>query len=216
MSFWKDLSTYSGPTQFGVSLWDKLAYEQGGGGWVAGLDMNTYKLGGNYILTNKDYGGVPEETVSVYFLSWKLDDTSRVLFETLKGFDYFLTSEFSGCRFVVTNYGVAHVAWSAGGHRASGIASQDRRDLAEFQALSYATHPPAYRRRLSISGTPGILDNALGAINSNNSGQSYDNERAMVFGYRVNGGWAFKVLRYTAAGGSSSGTWSNFACVWAS
>jgi hypothetical protein len=215
MSFWNDLPTYSGPTQFGVHLVDKLGAEEGGGGWVAGLDMNTYKVGSTYFLTNKHYGD-PQETVSVYCLSWRLDDTSRVLFETLNDFNYFVTSELSGCRFVVTNYGVAHVAWSAGGHRASGIASQTLRDWAEFQALSYGTHPPTYRRRLSISGTPGILDNALGAINSNNSGQSYDDERAMVFGYRVNGGWAFKVLRYTEAGGSSSGTWSNFACVWAS
>jgi hypothetical protein len=217
VSFWSNIATYSGPTTFGVRLIDKLAFEQGGGGWVAGLEMNTYKVGDIYALTNKTYSGsAVEETVNVYFLSWKVDDVTKVSFESLKGFDYFVTSEFSGCRFVVTDFGVAHVAWSAGGERAKGIGSQALRDQAEYNALSYGSHQPQYRRRLSMSLGPGKLDTFLASNGSNTSGQSYNDERALVFGYRVSGGWAFKVLRYKASEGSTKGVWSNFACVWAS
>ena len=214
MSFWKDLPTYSGPTTFGVSLWDKLGQEQTSGGWVAGLDMRTYKLNNDYILTNKSYGGQPLETVSVYFLSWKVDDVSKVTYQTLRGYNFFMTSEFTGCRFVVTNVGVAHVAWSAGGNRATGNASQNKRDLAEFDSLGYGTERPVYRRKLSLSGTKGVLDTSLEKVNTDNVTQSYNDESAMVFGYRVQGGWAFKVIRYASNAGSNTGTWSNFACCW--
>lgn len=217
MSFWNDLPTYTGKSNFGVILLDKLAQEQSSGGWVAGLTMYTHKFNSKYYLSNKslsNWGVFPLEKVSVYFLSWKVDDISKVSFKALQGFDYFLTSEFSGCRFVVTEFGVAHVAWSAGGHRATGNASQQQRDAAEYDALSYAKHPPKYRRRLSISNSDGALDTHLVTThNTNNTGQSYNNERAIVFGYRINGGWAFKVLRYKP-GKSEEGTWSNFASVW--
>lgn len=215
MSFWRDISTYAGNTPFGVVPDARLALEVGQGGWVAGLNMYTRVDGGDYILTNEKSDDAVE-TVSVYFLSWKVDDTSKVSFETLKNYNYFMTSEFSGCRFVVTNYGVAHVAWSAGGNRSMGLGSQALRDSAEATALSYDKFPPKYRRRLSTTGGLGTLDSYLGRIGSNNAGQSYNNERALVFGYRVSGGWAFKVLRYNAGQPSSSGYWSNFACVWAS
>ncbi|MDE1009491.1 MAG: hypothetical protein OSB38_27885, partial [Paraburkholderia fungorum] len=117
MSFWKDISSYIGPTKFGVKLWDKLALPKDYGGWVAGLTMATYWDGQNYCLSNDLSKNYLIEKESVYFLSWAVDDVTKVSFKTLNNFDYFLTSEFSGCRFVVTDVGVAHVAWSAGGDR---------------------------------------------------------------------------------------------------
>ncbi|WP_147408599.1 hypothetical protein [Paraburkholderia fungorum] len=219
MSFWQNIASYIGPTRFGVQLWDKLALAQDDDGWVAGLTMATYWDGQNYCLSNDLNKNYLLEEKSVYFLSWAIDDVTKVTFETLNNFDYFLTSEFSGCRFVVTDVGVAHVAWSAGGDRENGIGTQDRRDLSEYHKLGYAPEKrgaPKYRRKLSFTSTTGDLDDYLAAVSTNNKGQSYEGgNRALVFGYRVHGGWSFKVLRYDENVGSKTGTWSNFACVWA-
>ncbi|MFL9864900.1 hypothetical protein PQR67_12045 [Paraburkholderia fungorum] len=215
MSFWADISSYIGQTTFGVKLHGKLALPASDGGWRGGLTMATYKLGSDYYLSD-DHQFNPIETESVYFLSWSVDGVTKVSYETLKDFNYFLTSEFSGCRFVVTDYGVAHVAWSAGGHRASGIGSQDLRDTSERKELGYDTFgKPKYRRKLSFTSSAAPLDNELTTAGTDNSSQHYEGgNRAMVFGYRVQGGWAFKVLRYDGNTGSGTGTWSNFCCTW--
>jgi hypothetical protein len=216
MSFWQNISSYIGKTTFGVKLADKLALPADQGGWVAGLTMATYRIGSNYYLSDNLQHN-PLERTSVYFLSWAVDDVTKVSYDTLKDFNFFLTSEFSGCRFVVTEVGVSHVAWSAGGNRAMGIGSQALRDQSEANELGYNKFgAPKYRRKMSFTQGNSNLDTQLVQAGTKNASQSYeDGGRVMIFGYRVDGGWAFKALRYDKNTGSETGTWSNFACVWA-
>lgn len=218
MAFWANFESYAGKTNFGVKLIDKLALPAGKGGWVAGLNMATYSDGKNYYLSNELHHTVAPrlEVESVYFLSWAVDDVTRVTFETLASFNYFLTSEFSGCRFVVTETGVAHVAWSAGGNRSKGIGTPELRDGAEKKTLyGDGKFLPEYRRKLSFtSGSSCPLDTDLWNAYTDNSSQSYNGDRALVFGRRINGGWHFKVLRYSESAGSENGVWASFAGVY--
>ena len=213
MSFWNALRHCHGPTNFAVSFFGTFAGEVlSEGGHVGGLDIYTYNFGPNvhYQLSNW-YAAGPAlvEARRVFVLAWMRDGITEVTFQTLEGYDYFLTSEFSGCRFVVTEYGVSHVSWSAGRRASTWEGSQQMRDVAEVGAM---TQVPCFRRRLSISGGPGLLDALLSASGRTNSTASYDgqNERVMIFGYKEGGVWHFKMLTYPIGGGSQAGTWTTF------
>jgi hypothetical protein len=227
MTFWNCLPSYIGPTRFSVELHGGLTLPKNySGGLKEGdLIMNTYLISNpsnpsipsGFVLSNELHTDVYNhnmliESPRVYFLPWLVDGVTSVNFETLKSVDYFATSAFSGCRFVVTEYGVAHVAWSAGGNRNLGIGSQSLRDGAEYNELQYNSFQPMHRRKLSFTGTQGTLDTDLTLYGTDNSSQSYESgKRAMVFGYRDNyRRWCFKLLHYNETEGSGRGIWSNF------
>lgn len=227
MSFWTALRSCNDRTNFGINFLSAFANEvSGGGGQIAGMDIHTYRTSPflfthagrigyfptmYYLSDLRFLGDAPIETARVFVLGWRVDGISSVTFTTLQGYDYFLTSEFSGCRFVVTNEGVSHIAWSAGGQRSSGNASQAQRDQAE--AGSSAT-VPTFRRRLSISASAGGLDASRAGLSADNPGFSYDvaTQRVMVFGFKEHGIWHFKMLTYPQ-GSSQVGRWTNFISV---
>jgi hypothetical protein len=207
MSFWNNLGSYVGFGSQRVDLIDDLATPYDESRLMGGVDVYTFGTGSTYVLTNKAYEGAVEAK-RVYFLSWKIDDITEVTFEQLNGYDYFLTSKFTGCRFVVTDRNVAHIAWSAGGNREAGLGTQALRDRAEYDTLEYATKPPTLRRKLSFTTETSALDTAISASGRRTDGGSYFGNSAMIFGHRVDKIWRFKKLEYTADG--KFGVWSNF------
>lgn len=210
MSFWENLKNFNGKAQFFICF--QFAGEVGTeGGHIGGLDIHTYCDPATGLVTlEKDYSAKPGfvEKKHAYVLSWKHDAITEVTFQTLSGYDYFMTSRLSGCRFVVTSDSVSHIACFAGGDRSKSLQSQEARDNAEVASMKAV---PKWRRRLSISGTTGIVDAAYLLLGLDNQAASYDvhSDFVMMFGYKENSVWHFKMLK-SPKNFSHFGEWSIF------
>lgn len=148
----------------------------------------------------------------VYFLPWKMHDMTHVTFDDLNrsNCDYFMTSQFSGCRFVVTNEYIAHVAhWSDAQAQNFVNNKQDRsairtRTELKFRHKNYPAKPKLYR---SIS-TSMLNQSEVNAFGSDNAVHlSYyqcrgiGNDQMLLFGYKDHLsplGWTFKYMRFQA------------------
>ncbi|HEY0064959.1 MAG TPA: hypothetical protein VGC21_22765 [Telluria sp.] len=210
MSFWTNLPNYFGNWTGHIALIDRLAQEYAGS-VIGGIDIYSYPdvIGGTftgYSLSEQYYSNAVERK-RVYFLPWMRDHVTQVSFSDLSGYDYFLTSEFTGCRFVVTSHAVAHVAWSAGRDPALWSGTQGQRDMAEYTEMNHAGVRPTWRRKMSLTTVNGPWDAALAGAGFDTGGQSYGGARAMIFGYKVGSQWHFKMLQYATG---TNATWSNF------
>ena len=128
------------------------------------------------------------KSVPVYWIPWKTGVTvyaERAWFEN-SICEYMITSQLSGCRFVVTERHVLHVASNAYG-ALDGIGGSKRRDEAERLVTGGAES-----RRLSFSKRHGDL-------------AAYKT-RALAFGIRYETGWKYKALSNKTNGGTA-GSW---------
>lgn len=218
--FWANLASYIGPTAFGVHFIDGLEAQRADGYEVM---MNVYDgpgpWAGDYVISDVMYPGALE-TVHVYFLPWYSGRATKVKISDLNasGCDYFTTSEFTGCRFVVTEQEIMHVAWSGGGGawgEASGaVGTSALRSQAESNAIGN-TGLRQRRRAISISEASragrGIKIAKEGTVSSYGTGPKVNGilpGKMKVFGYKVNNAWCFKTLKYEDE--SRDGDWENF------
>lgn len=94
--------------------------------------------------------GFGMESHNLYWLPWGDGTVASVPWATLNLSSLFLTSTFTGCRFVVNQTGVAHVAY--GMHPVGVHGSSAARDQAEVAAGSGNPAGGGRRRTLSITG----------------------------------------------------------------
>jgi len=203
MQFWNGLAAATGDNQlhimlrdgFGIKSEDRkllsklpqgemyCAAEAGGGGNTLRLDVVEAET---------------ENAVKVYWLPWRDGETTladRVDFEN-SDCSFFMTPRLEGCRFVLTEHQVLHVASNAN-HAAEGSAGSRTRDYATEQVIG-----DARSRRLSISTTN---------INDDWAGYPYE-KQAFVFGVKIEDAWKYKALMYLnpQVAGPPFGQWTTF------
>ncbi len=206
MPFWDNLPFFYGPaTHTSVILaGDLLQQNNVGTSYIGPKYICDYPNGPSYVLDSNIFPGWP--VALVYWLPWQNNTITAVSWLQLNtsGCNAFLTSEFSGCRFVINDFGLSHIAyWQAIGPIVDN--SSAARDYKEATLLG---PPSTLRRKLSFTGSIAPLG-ATTSI-SNTYGWHGPNSRAIVCGYRnlFTGMWHFKVLRYQA-GNSAGGFWSD-------
>lgn len=134
--------------------------------------------------------GYGTDSHNLYWLPWGNGVVASATWGALNGSSLFLTSTFSGCRFVVNAHGVAHVAW--GGHP-GGIGTPASRDGAEVAAGTGNPAAGAIRRTLSMTNVvPGPHEQRI-TYNATGAGGGPE-ERCVVVGWRVGTVWTFKCL----------------------
>ncbi|TVZ37335.1 hypothetical protein P886_1676 [Alteromonadaceae bacterium 2753L.S.0a.02] len=128
---------------------------------------------------------------NIYWLPWGNGSVASVDWLTLSSTTRFLTSTFTGCRFVVNQNGVAHVSW--GGHSPNynvrGNLSSVGRDLAEVRAGTGVPDMGRPRRTLSITGA------VPGRPNEQRISYDVNTESCVVMGWRAGNRWTFKCLK---------------------
>lgn len=166
-----------------------------------------------------DYNTAVKENLSriitnnrVYFLPWKMHGMTHVTFDDLNrsNCNYFMTSQFSGCRFVVTNEYIAHIAhWSDAQAQYFANNLQDRsaiRTLTELQ-FRYRNYPdkPKLYRSISTSRLNQSNVNAFGSDNVIHSSyyqcRGVGDDQMLLFGYKDSLsplGWTFKYMKFQA------------------
>ncbi len=112
------------------------------------------------------------------------------------GCKYFLTSTFSGCRFVATESSASHIAFWQDGY---GISSVDR-DWSEWVNL-HGGQAPRLRRKLSINGFDSVdigrQSNGNFIYGNGQDANGYHQGNAVVMGHKTDqGNWKFKALIY--------------------
>jgi hypothetical protein len=198
--FWSDLKSLHGNTTMNIHLMGELSNPQNMKSAHRGAQEFVAITNGNNvdIYSKKEATGAgARHQQTVYWLPWSgapgKGQITEATWETINktGCDYFLTSEFTGCRFVVDDIGVSHVAYGAG-NAVAGPTNSGQRDSAEGDSRLARSG----RRKMSVSAGPGTT-------------VAYDiNGYAIVFGYRdASTRWAFRVYRVDGLG---TRTWSKF------
>jgi hypothetical protein len=120
--------------------------------------------------------------VKVYWLPWVSGQVTRATMQELdaSGADYFVTTKFSGCRFVVTSAEVMHVAADAGVGRLVDVGSANRTAQEDLVRTGQLV------RRMSVS-----------AGDQTSQYSAY----AFAFGVKRQGVWSFVGFKRTGAGG---------------
>ncbi|MYM34973.1 hypothetical protein GTP38_11565 [Duganella sp. FT94W] len=208
MSFWDELPSLIGPSDKIVYLEDSFALPANeknvqGPKWACAY----YEYGGITIAHPRH--GEDHERVQLYWLPWSNGEITKVTMEQLKysRCDYFLTSTFSGCRFVETDTLVAHVAYHQRGHSSDSTG----RDISEWNRL-HGRVPPKLRRAMSFSNGGTAMTFGESSLVSYGNGapdkDTYSKSRAVVIGYKTGETWNFVRLVYTQ--GDTRGVWSRF------
>ncbi|WP_448653603.1 hypothetical protein ACSHWC_10920 [Pseudomonas fluorescens] len=201
MNIWSIITSRVGnAAEERVILWGKFALE-GDASHPQGprVVVSSYMVDGTYYMGDDEVdGALFHDVATVYWLPWRNGQITSATLSDLNrsGCQYFLTSTFSGCRFVVTEDKVAHVAWLQSGFGSTSGA----RDLSEWNRL-HGARPPLMRRKLSITGVGG---SNMGAVRNQSStygvGEGSDGAdpgRAVVMGYIAGVRWKFKALIYS-------------------
>lgn len=175
--------------------WDTVRAYPGTQPQAAGnTQVRCFKFGfDTYLVTeHSTYDkGLGMEFSQLYWLPWGDGQVANVTWGGLAGSSLFLTSTFTGCRFVVNATGVAHVAWgSHGGAAANG--SVGGRDQAERNAAS--GNPGAGGLRRTVSSTAIAQP---GRVNENRITYNMPNESCVVMGWKdtTTHIWTFKCLK---------------------
>ncbi|MQA23657.1 hypothetical protein [Rugamonas rivuli] len=198
--FWSNLKNINAQTITNVRLMGELGNPQNRKSAHRGAQELVAITAGNTVdiySKKEDPGTRVRDQQTVYWLPWSgspgKGQITEATWETIEktGCNYFLTSEFTGCRFVVDDIGVSHVAYGAG-NAVAGATNSAQRDAAEGNSRLQRSG----RRKMSVSAGAGT---AL----------AYDiNGYAVVFGYKdASSRWAFRVFRVDALG---MVTWRNF------
>lgn len=152
--------------------------------------------------------GPPIQTDSVYayWLPWRQFEVTTVSLATLdaSGCNYFLTSEFSGCRFVITNDRIQHVAWGAGQYHDGTSLDRDKALVQSWQGTPAPTRARTYS--YSRPPNPGALGNPArdGYGQQNWDGSMNPNVRASVIGFKMLNQWHFYMQRWIAGSTNAS------------
>jgi hypothetical protein len=225
-SFWEAIQAASGANAMGVIRFDgRLNLEKDtttnnqGAVFVHAAERTT----GYDLSVVADNAGNSADIKKVYWLPWKNRSAEKVLLTDLNnsGCDYFLTSMLSGCRFVATEFYVAHISNEQGISDSSVTTTREGRDLAEGPLLAPSKPTEAHgysesRRKLSISPLPvgESASRGLEAIAKHDIIASYQRGdkagvgSALVLGYKVGEEWTYKWLKFTAGANSPEGTWA--------
>ncbi|GJI95556.1 hypothetical protein RugamoR57_22740 [Duganella caerulea] len=198
--FWSNLKNITAQTITNVQLMGELGNAQNMKSAHRGAQQLIAITTGNVvnIYSKKDDPGTyVRDQKTVYWLPWSgspgKGQITEVTWETIEksGCNYFLTSEFTGCRFVVDDIGVSHVAYGAG-NAVAGPTNSAQRDTAEGNTRLQRSG----RRKMSVSAGAGAV-------------LAYDIAGyAVVFGYKdASSRWAFRVFRVDGLG---TATWRNF------
>ena len=134
------------------------------------------------------------EGKQIYYLPWKSKEVTKVTLDQNSP-PYFLTSEFSNCRFTIQFHDacgktvtVMHIAGDVAG--GGSISGGNKRNEME---ISSGLVPNLRTRRLSISkGKPGSKGPAWKRYTESAANTVYYDSQAVVFGFREkNGCWSF-------------------------
>ncbi|MGB3126343.1 MAG: hypothetical protein WBB95_21235 [Pseudomonas sp.] len=210
MLFWSSLHELNGPATQRISITGKFAYEAS--------DGRCHPQGRTRVVTSlategrvflgdaphpKSEGMMWSDSGDIYWLPWRNGEVTQATYADMDalGCTFFMTSLFTGCRFVATETKVAHIAFSQGalGNNTLG------RDLGELTSMHTGPLPVA-RRKLTIDGTNGIdwgthnnvtTSYGSGVTNmpdgSGGTSQVYQGQ-AVVLGYKSDRVWRFKTL----------------------
>lgn len=184
-NFWNDLAIVQGANTLGyIVLGAGLEEElKPPGQNNGGLRYCSVKRSGmQWTLTAATTRQSPTD-VSIYWMPWLRGETvyaQRSWYEN-SVCEYFLTSQLSGCRFVLTKHQVLHIASTAKG-APSGSMGSHLRTQAENEVTGGTRS-----RRFSING-----------------GDEGYKHYALAFGIKREGIWSYKALRY---GSSNMGEW---------
>lgn len=146
--------------------------------------FNSYIIGQDSTL-DKGYG---MSSHTLYWLPWGDGTVASATWAEMSSTKLFLTSTFTGCRFVVNDTGVSHVAWGThGGGHTNG--SSHGRDYAEITAASGNPAGGGRRRALSISGA------VPGRVNEQRVSYNVATEHCVVVGWKAGNRWTFKCIK---------------------
>ncbi len=148
------------------------------------------------------------DTRRVYWLPWKHAHMTSVSIVELNQYncDYFMTDELTGCRFVVTDQYIAHVAnWAyppqKGAAEPSDVEKRQNRirKEKEYRADHRLGNTPSFYRVLSLSNTDDKIPRGIESLNYQLFSYRQENPEgaAQVLGYKdpVSPiGWRFKYL----------------------
>ncbi len=213
MSFWLNLPTYLGAqtNYMGVMLAGQLVYQAGQGTKPGPLYLSASVMAnGDCVISDKEIKGAKQvDTAKVFWLPWLNLHITSVTWQALNksGCKFFLTSEFSGCRFVADSKGVAHIAhWQVNPQNWQAGNTSKVRDNSEW-FFRHGGMRPYGRRKLSYTDEN---HSSMGATNTCNStyGGHDKASRAIVLGYKGANTWHFKALKYKA-GTRGQGVWAN-------
>lgn len=191
MAFWSDLGSFSGVTTMDLDLDGALGNAQNRQSAHRGKQQMIAVTNGNqtriYTKNEAPAGGIRSEA-TVYWLPWSGEPGKGAITEaTWEAIEkseaqYILTSKFTGCRLVVDDIGVSHVAYGAGNAVPAATTSADR-DRAEGASRLARGH----RRTMSFSAGAAVV---------------YDiNGYAIAIGYRdASHRWKFRVYRVDGLG----------------
>lgn len=221
--FWDDVkqAREGHKSKFCVRLGARFALEQGNSvdpDWKIESVQAFLDQDGIVILPEGDtpshqLGWMDQGLVKAYWLPWQRREVKVILLSEMSdpNVDFFITSEFSGCRFVVTDKYIGHVAYSAGPRflsRPTNIlnrrGSSVERTLAEEELLQmYRLSTPEWHRSisygdLSTAHAPGFGSSDTKMLSYLKKG-SMKGDRMIVFGYRDPAsciGWNFKYLTF--------------------
>lgn len=200
MALWTDLPALIGNTDLKIELWGKYGQQmspqnpKGRSAVVSSYDLANQTV---YLGETAVQGGAVNNTIELYWLPWKDGEITRASIKELNdsGCKYFMTSTFSGCRFVATETEVSHVAFSQAGFGFDTAARNASEQLSRGGAR------PFFRRTLSITSSGermASVNDQQSTYGAGHNGQMWTGN-AVVLGYRVDLGWNFKALIY--AGG---------------
>lgn len=213
MNFWNDLKRIRDGevSSFRVQMDSFFGEEEGYGNVInvrAGYSSNEIFL--IPALKHLPTAAIDSGCASVYWLPWQDMEMVKVMFSELNALpcSYFMTAEFSGCRFVITDEYLAHIAFSVEyNHNPQTTLEQFSADRTDCEAenrdyLKLGT--PALYRSLSSSNLSDSKASGFGAKNFQKlsyyqKGGSIDDNRMVLFGYRdpLSGiGWSFKYLLF--------------------
>lgn len=212
MNFWNDLKRIRDgeESSFHIQLDSFFGEEEGYGSAInvrAGYSPNEIFLmpASKYLPTRALDSGC----ASVYWLPWEDMEMVKVMFRDLNASpcSYFMTAEFSGCRFVITDEYLAHIAFSVDYHNPQTTLEQFSADRTECEAETRGflnLGAPALYRSLSSSNLPYSKASGFGAKNFQKlsyfqKGGAIDDNRMILFGYRDPLsviGWSFKYLLF--------------------
>jgi hypothetical protein len=115
MRFWSSLPSFVGPTSQHIILGGRFAEQLSAANKKGRTTVITsHDVANNITYLDDVKMAAFSSTIELYWLPWLHGEITSATIAELNqsGCEYFLTSTFSGCRFVATNESVAHVAFS--------------------------------------------------------------------------------------------------------
>lgn len=203
MTFWTDLPTFTGATNRVIRMEGAFQMQQCKWNMQGPRDAYSYFDGTSQVITDRPQWPHTPERVKLYWLPWlNLNITSVTMKElNASGCDYFLTSTFSGCRWVATEELVAHVAYA---QTRNGPQNSATRDHSQLHNL-HGGKRPSRMRTMSLSGHGSQMATNDFSVRTYSAGDDPYSGRAVVVGYKSGAKWHF--VQQTFREGATTGFW---------